>query len=592
MRLLRGSKIYFKILAGFLVFAFAPLAVVWFSVSQQAEEIQTAMLGEIAHWSYLLISKSQALLKDQAQATVRQKALDLTAQLETFLNSKFFGLTPTEEELIELADDPQFINFTVQKYGVSGYTAVLTKKGICIAHPYPRLLKKNLADFSKDLPEFWNLISRSFKEETWGEYEWFDERGAPIRKVMYLKPLDRYGLVVAATATLDEFLSPSRQMEMSAEKTLRDTEERISELLSALYYNILIMLGILLIAASVLSWYISRNIVIPLDELTALIKRTPSVSSKTLKAANRKDEIGTLVNAFGDMQERIKGYQQELLDSRHKLEALNKELEGKIAERTQELQKAIKKLETLDQSKDEFIWLVSHELRTPLTSIANCVEMISSEEFAHSPEEQRKYLDIIKEEAARLDRLINNVLDITRIDAGALPFNFQTVDILSVAERAVIQHQPDARKNGLQIRFKGNLSTELLNVQADPDRIKQVLANLINNAIKFTQSGGKIMVSVDLISEDDGEKYAQVTVSDTGVGIPRKEWDRIFEKFTQLEHVEHHSVGSGLGLAIAKKIVDMHGGKIWVESEEGIGSTFYFTIPMSGQRRRSQRRKE
>lgn len=574
MGLLKGSKIYFKILAGFLVFIFAPLATIWFLVSEQAEDVQKATLDEIRNWSEFLISENEKLLKQQARATARRKALDVEAQLEAYLDDKFSGHKPREDELIELADDAHFVEIASQKFGISGYTAVHTKTAICIAHPYPQMRRKNLSELSKDLPEFWNLILRGMKEEVWGEYEWFDETGKPLRKVMHLKPLDRYDLVIAATATLDEYLEPSLQMKSSAEKTMRDTEAHISGLLQALYRNLFIMLGILLVTAIFLSWYITRNIIAPIEEITAFIKSAPLTQPKTLKATSRNDEIGTLALEFSNMQERIKKYQDELLQSR-------KELEKKVEERTKELQKAINRLQTLDKSKDEFIWLVSHELKTPLTSIANCVEMLLSEEFKLSNEERNKYLNIIGEETARLNRLINNVLDITRMEAGTLPFNFRKVDILSLAERTVIQHQPEARKNGLQIKFKANPSADLLNVYADPDRIKQVLSNLINNAIKFTPSGGRITVSVDLITETDGKKFAQIEVSDTGIGIPEKDWDRIFEKFTQLE-VEHHSTGSGLGLAIVKKIVEMHGGKVWVRSEEGKGSTFFFTIPIEG----------
>jgi len=218
-------------------------------------------------------------------------------------------------------------------------------------------------------------------------------------------------------------------------------------------------------------------------------------------------------------------------------------------------------------------------LKTPLTSIANCSELLLTEGFTRSPEEQKKYLEIIGEEVQRLDRLIDDVLVITRMEAGKLPFNLQNVDILSLVERAVIQHQPVARKRGLNLKFKAEPTPELLSVKADPDRIKQVLSNLISNAIKFTPAGGEITVSVKTKTVN-GNKSALVSVSDTGVGIPRSEWESIFEKFTQLEQVEHHSVGSGLGLPIAKKIVEIHNGRIWLESEEGRGTTFYFTVPI------------
>jgi signal transduction histidine kinase len=259
-------------------------------------------------------------------------------------------------------------------------------------------------------------------------------------------------------------------------------------------------------------------------------------------------------------------------------------LEEQIDKRTKRLRKALDDLRTLDKAKDEFLSLVTHELKTPLTSITACAEVLTGE--VQLPEQTRKkFTRIIRDESERLTRLINEVLDYSRLSAGSLPIHFRQVNLIRLLERSVLQHLPAADKEKILLKFiqPDPADPRLQSVRADPDRIQQVMTNLLSNALKFTSSGGSVSVSVEtLVKTSSGRKsdFAEVRVSDTGIGIAPQDREKVFERFAQAGKMEHHSEGTGLGLPIAQGIVQEHGGKIWFTSNPGKGTSFYFTLPL------------
>jgi len=237
-----------------------------------------------------------------------------------------------------------------------------------------------------------------------------------------------------------------------------------------------------------------------------------------------------------------------------------------------ELEARHKEAERLNQLKSEFMASISHELRTPLHTIIGFTELLEEEGEGDLNSKQRRFLHHIHVDSEHLLGLINDVLDLSRIEAGGLHLRTEPVRLLLIIAESIMAIQPYADARSVTIRLVGDFD---FSVTADPMRLRQILYNLLSNAAKFSLPGGE--VHVDAVLEGD---FVRVTVSDTGMGIAQEECTQIFEKFYQ---VGTTSVGvregTGLGLAICKQLVEMQKGKIWVESELGKGSQFHFTLP-------------
>ena len=239
------------------------------------------------------------------------------------------------------------------------------------------------------------------------------------------------------------------------------------------------------------------------------------------------------------------------------------------------------RLKELDRMKSEFISTAAHELRTPLTSILGFSEILLERKL--DKERQNRFLKVINEEAAGLTGLINDLLDVSRIESGhgfkikKAPFELGKIILKNVD---FLKSQTDKHD------FEVNIPGDLARIEADKDKIDQVVENLISNAVKFSPQGGKITVSVE---QAEGE--VKISVVDNGTGIPKEDLPRVFERFYRVENASTHGMGgAGLGLAIAKYIVKSHGGKIWAESEVGKGSTLSFTLPITAANRKPRRK--
>jgi signal transduction histidine kinase len=256
-----------------------------------------------------------------------------------------------------------------------------------------------------------------------------------------------------------------------------------------------------------------------------------------------------------------------------------------------DLSKAYEELKSLDNAKDAFLSSVSHELRTPLTSIRSFSEILLSYEDTDK-KDQKEFLGIIKSESERLTRLIDNVLDISRIEGQKMVWNDCLVRLNEIIGDAAKAQDPLLREKGLRLKIE--VPTGVPPLHADRDRIQQVITNLLNNAIKFSPRGGTIRIRArTLEGKRSGEPSAwiRVAVSDQGVGIEEKDFDLVFEKLMQVcsDAMTDKPVGSGLGLPISKEIVLHYGGNIWLESRKGKGSTFFFTLPSASESQQAGR---
>jgi len=237
-----------------------------------------------------------------------------------------------------------------------------------------------------------------------------------------------------------------------------------------------------------------------------------------------------------------------------------------------ELIKAKEKAEESDRLKSAFLANISHEIRTPMNGILGFTELLR--ELKLSEDEQQEYLAIIEKSGTRMLNIINDIISLSSLEAGLSKVKITNFDINDQVNILFNLYEPQAREKGLELIIKDNIPTEESKINSDKDKVKEILANLIKNAIKFTAEGS---IEIGFSKDSDGLEFY---VKDTGIGINPEQKGLIFERFRQgSESVARYYEGAGLGLSISKAYVLLLGGKIWVESEEGKGSTFYFTIP-------------
>lgn len=246
-----------------------------------------------------------------------------------------------------------------------------------------------------------------------------------------------------------------------------------------------------------------------------------------------------------------------------------------LAELAAAFNRMCERLGELERMKADFFSSMSHELRTPLTSIKEGTGLLLDGVGGETTDKQRKLLTILAEESNRLIGVVNSLLDLSKLEAGMLNYEFETVNLDPLIRRAVAEIAPLVEAK--QITVETAIDAPLPPARLDPERMLQVLRNLLGNAVKFTPKGGQVTVAASPV---DGK--LQVSVQDSGPGIPAESLTAIFEKFHQGNDKRAHTrLGTGLGLAIAKNIITSHGGEIWAESQLGQGSKFFFVIPCS-----------
>jgi signal transduction histidine kinase len=232
------------------------------------------------------------------------------------------------------------------------------------------------------------------------------------------------------------------------------------------------------------------------------------------------------------------------------------------------------KLSQVDKLKSQFVANVSHDLKTPIASIKGYIDNLLDGIYGELTEKQTRNLKRVQDKCGVLISLINDLLDLSRIESGAITLQAKDVFLRELIEEVVVSLKPQSEENNISISFSCESNLWLT---ADPDRLRQILTNLLDNAVKFTEDGGA--VNIDVI---DKNNEVEISVSDTGIGIPESEKQKIFDRFYQSTlTTKKVTKGTGLGLAIAKSLVEMHGGQLKVESEIGKGSRFYFTLPAS-----------
>jgi signal transduction histidine kinase/DNA-binding response OmpR family regulator len=341
-----------------------------------------------------------------------------------------------------------------------------------------------------------------------------------------------------------------------------------------------VVLLVCLMAALLVSSIFRKAVAEPIVNLAEVAKIVSHDKNFSIRAtpARRQDELAILIDAFNEMLAQIQ-------ENEAALRKAHDELEQRVQERTAELESAKKELEAFSASilqakeeleraskfKDQFLSTMSHELRTPLNAVLGFSDLLTEERYGPLNDRQRRYISHIHTGGKHLLRLINDILDLSKIEAGRLQLAIESVPVrTSFAEVAdVMRPLAEKKSHSLVVNTPKELS-----VRADAVRFKQVLMNLIGNAIKFTPEGG----TIELAARQLGE-VVRVEVRDSGPGISPDEQQRIFEAFYRSNQTEKSVEGTGLGLAITKRLVELHGGHLGLESQQGLGSCFYFTLP-------------
>jgi signal transduction histidine kinase len=247
-------------------------------------------------------------------------------------------------------------------------------------------------------------------------------------------------------------------------------------------------------------------------------------------------------------------------------------LSANVNRMNDELDRLYRELETASKHKSEFLASMSHELRTPLNAIIGFSQALRERMFGELNDKQAEYLDDILSSAYHLLSLINDVLDLSKVEAGQVELEVAPFSLREALESGVVMVRERATLDGVKVAYSADPEVDL--VEGDERRIRQVIFNLLSNAVKFTPAGGAVDVSA---AQVNGE--VRVSVADTGPGLASEDHDRIFEEFQQTELGLEQRDGTGLGLALSRRLVELHGGRIWVDSELGKGSTFVFTLP-------------
>lgn len=261
-----------------------------------------------------------------------------------------------------------------------------------------------------------------------------------------------------------------------------------------------------------------------------------------------------------------------------RLQDLNVLLEKRVEERTEELQKANIALEKANRLKSEFLATMSHELRTPLNAIIGFAEVLRDEITGALNTEQKEYVGDIHSSGQHLLSMINSILDLSKIEAGKFELQYEEFSVENAINEVLNTIMGSSHKKGISIRT--HVHEDIPSLMADKVKFKQIMFNLLSNAVKFTPENGRITINARLSNQ-----HVQIAVSDTGIGIKSDDMNKLFEAFRQVDgSYARRYEGTGLGLILTKRLVELHGGKIWAKSEYGKGSTFTFTLPLKPQK--------
>jgi len=345
-----------------------------------------------------------------------------------------------------------------------------------------------------------------------------------------------------------------------------------------------LLLALVLVGSAALAvaaaWLMATRLTRPISQLAYATEQVAAGKLTTRVETDAVNEVGTLADSFNRMVSELRYTQaqnQQLLDE---LNQLNEDLERRVEQRTEELKIAREQADAANRAKSDFVANLSHELRTPLTSITGFSDALEEKYFGKLNQKQAEYVKYIQDDSQRMLSLINQITDLEKIETGKTEIEVSSVNIKKLLENSMSMIEEKAAEHHITLDYQLAPEVEKLEIRADELKLQEVVINLLSNAVMFTPDGGRITLKAKV-----ADKQLIVEVVDTGIGIAPDNQERVFEDFFQVKsETKDKTAGLGLGLGLSRRLVEMHGGRTWVESEgEGRGSRFIFTIP-SGER--------
>jgi signal transduction histidine kinase len=426
-----------------------------------------------------------------------------------------------------------------------------------------RLMNGNAAFSPRGSFSVWSILSLLVGREL----ELFYDISVPIQKGESVVGRD------SSLGLLFEYDDePVRHTEASAKPVLGIVEVGMSSLLvqaqlRTLMWQALGITCLILVLSLLLLGFFSYRITTPLQRLTDAANRVAAGETRIDPQPLAAGEIGHLTRVFVHMLQSIHEREAALQD-------MNLTLEARIAARTEELRLANTKLQELDRRKSLFVSAASHEIKTPLTSITCHLDNLLTGVDGPLAKEQAKVIERVQVNIERLEHLLVDMLDLCKIELGETTLDLRAVNLSTVVFQATESLESLASRKG--VRFDRDLAPELPLVTADDEKVYQILTNLLHNAIKFSPNYGTVRVS----ARQTAGGAVQIAVQDSGCGIARGETEKIFVPFYRSKHAPLQTRGTGLGLPIARHLAELHGGRLWVESDPGHGASFFFTLPV------------
>jgi signal transduction histidine kinase/HAMP domain-containing protein len=586
-------------LAIILTLALMPLVFTQIVSTITIRDISTSSSANAVEMGDLVAQDTSAALRQLGERHIKRIATDVAKQLEVYIRAH------PDMTVADLQKDPYFSTLSVQPVGTTGYTAITDVDTLTNRfHSQPNIVNMDLSTLAEQLPGFWRIMSSTLGGvDQEGYYDWQDPDGSVRAKYMYIatvdaRTADNVQFSVAATTYIDEFSMLAEQVSKNVLESVEKSNENTRRLMVGSRALLLNMFIVSLIVIVVVAIMFTKAITNPIIEMTNASEEIAKGKLDVRVHPHAHHEIGQLATSFNTMA-------RELKKSRAQLHRYSDELEKKVRTRTallntkvkelsesrtatlnilddvdaanqelkdteKKLQDYVRELKLTDTKKDEFISIAAHELKTPLTSIRGFIQLLTVTSI--TAEQRAHYIQIVITESKRLERLITDILDLSRLDLHALKLNFEKVHIKEVFNELIESYKFQAAQ--LNLTVSHDLKEDIV-ISTDKGRLVQVISNLFNNALKFTEKGGvRLHASVNAAS-------LRIDVTDTGVGIPRGKLKEVFERFYQVDSsYTRNKPGTGLGLAICKGIIESMGGHISVQSATGKGTTFSVVLPL------------
>jgi signal transduction histidine kinase/CheY-like chemotaxis protein len=505
---------------------------------------------DISDWYYVPKETKREYITDPYPYEVQGNQVMLASLVFPILHEgEFIGIISSDIVLDKLQEMVSQVNTRAR----GGHTEIFSNSGVVVAHPDKELLAKDLRETL--------VLSGTGKTR--------DQEANLIKEAVAAGQLyiaageDFYSVYMPI-----QFSSVTRPWSVAVNIPMKDVLQSAADVRS--YVIGVSVLAMLVIA--VLLYLVTRSLTKPILVLAKSAKALGEGDFHIeVPLSHKGDEIGILSRAFRVMAKRIddlvttlQNYTRELEEKNAHLKKLNEQLVA-----------AKEEADGSNRAKSEFLSNMSHEMRTPMNAI---IGMTSIGKSALGVDEKDYALKKIENASSHLLGVINDILDMSKIEANKLELSFLEFDFERVLQKAVnvINFRVDEKTQSFHVDIDKNIPRRIV---GDDQRLAQVITNLLSNAVKFTPEGGSIRLSARFLGEENGLCAIQFDVSDTGIGINAEQQERLFSAFQQADlSTSRKFGGTGLGLAISKRIVEMMGGKIWIESEPGKGSTFFFTI--------------